>query len=69
MFEIKFVDIFCSAFGTAAAANGGVIDEKLAEKLLEEEVSSLKDNTVCPGSSDPKYLVTYYINWVTTSWT
>ena len=45
MFEIKFVDIFCSAFGTAAAANGGVIDEKLAEKLLEEEVSSLKDNT------------------------
>ena len=25
--------------------------------------------TVCPGSSDPFYIVTYYINWVTTSWT
>ena len=23
----------------------------------------------CPGSSDPFYVVTYYINWVTTSWT
>ena len=25
--------------------------------------------TVCPGSSDPVYIVTYYIKWVTTSWT
>ena len=25
--------------------------------------------TVCPGSSDPFYVVTYYIKWVTTSWT
>ena len=25
--------------------------------------------TVCPRSSDPFYVVTYYINWVTTSWT
>ena len=24
--------------------------------------------TVCPGSSDPFYIVTYYIKWVTTSW-
>ena len=24
--------------------------------------------TVCPGSSDPFYIVTYYINWVTTFW-
>ena len=24
--------------------------------------------TVCPGSSDPFYIVTY-MNWVTTSWT
>ena len=27
------------------------------------------DNTVCPISSDPFYIVTYYIEWVTTSWT
>ena len=27
------------------------------------------DFTVCPGSSDPFYIVTYYMKWVTTSWT
>ena len=25
--------------------------------------------TVCPGSSDPFYIVSYYIKWVITSWT
>ena len=25
--------------------------------------------TVCPGSSDPFYIVSYYIKWVTTYWT
>ena len=25
--------------------------------------------TVCPGSSDPSYIVSYYTEWVTTSWT
>ena len=28
-----------------------------------------RGNTVCPGSSDPFYIVTNYIKWVTTSWT
>ena len=28
-----------------------------------------RQNTVCPRSSDPFYLVTYFIKWVTTSWT
>ena len=27
------------------------------------------DSTICPRSSDPIYIVTYYIKWVTTSWT
>ena len=27
------------------------------------------DNTVCPRSSDTFYIVSYYIKWVTTSWT
>ena len=27
------------------------------------------DYTVCPRSSGPFYVVTYYIKWVTTSWT
>ena len=26
-------------------------------------------HTVCPGSSDPFYVISYYIKWVTTSWT
>ena len=26
-------------------------------------------STVCPGSSDPFYIVSYYIKWDTTSWT
>ena len=26
-------------------------------------------HTVCPGSSDPFCNVTYYMKWVTTSWT
>ena len=25
--------------------------------------------TVCPGSSDPFYIVSYYMKWVITSWT
>ena len=29
----------------------------------------ISDLTICPGSSDPFYIVNYYINWVTTSWT
>ena len=31
--------------------------------------SKLAYNTVCPGSSDPFYMVSYYIKLVTTSWT
>ena len=30
---------------------------------------SVADYTVCPGSNDLFYIVTYYIKWVTTSWT
>ena len=32
-------------------------------------VVSIDHTTVCPGSSDQFYIVTYYIKWVTTSWT
>ena len=28
-----------------------------------------RNHTVCPRSSDRFYMVTYYIKWVTTSWT
>ena len=29
----------------------------------------LYSGTMCPRSSDPSYIVSYYIKWVTTSWT
>ena len=29
----------------------------------------MKRDTVFPRSSDPFYIATYYIKWVTTSWT
>ena len=25
--------------------------------------------SICPGSSDPIYVITYYVKWVTSSWT
>ena len=31
--------------------------------------TSWTDSTVCPGSSDPFFIVCNYIKWVTTSWT
>ena len=38
---------------------------------LHPYISELPSNkgTVCPGSSDPFHIVSYYIKWVTTSWT
>ena len=37
--------------------------------MLRSRHIDLYVDTVCPGSSDPFYIVTYYIKWVTTSWT
>ena len=39
----------------------------LDEQYGKNQASNL--TTVCPRSSDPFYTVTYYIEWVTTSWT
>ena len=36
--------------------------------LHSENIIAIR-HTVCPGSSDPFYLVTYYIKRVTTPWT
>ena len=38
----------------------------------EEEAAQPEEGaegTICPGSSDPFYIVSYYIKWVTSSWT
>ena len=37
--------------------------------ILLSQYETLATSSVCPGSSDPFYIVTYYIKWVTTSWT
>ena len=41
-----------------------------AKKVYEQGSKNLhQHNTICPGSSDPFYIVTYYMKLVTTSWT
>ena len=37
--------------------------------FMERRSDSSSSSTVSPRSSDPFYIVTYYMNWVTTSWT
>ena len=39
------------------------------EKCNDFSLSDVDCTTVCPGSSDPFCVVSYYIKWVTTSWT
>ena len=41
----------------------------IIQKLLKIAPHTERKYTVCPGSSDPFYIVTYQIKWVTTSWT
>ena len=36
---------------------------------FDVELRPLRKYSVCPRSSDPFYVVTYYIKWVTTYWT
>ena len=51
--------------------NGIVPDVNKCIELFtrKNEMSSIHVLTVCPRSSDPFYIVSYYIKWVTTSWT
>ena len=37
--------------------------------FFQSSSTNIEYSTVCPGSSDPFYMVTYYLKWVTTSWT
>ena len=32
----------------------------------EKQGQTGREHTICPGSSDPFYVVTYYIKWITT---
>jgi len=41
----------------------------IVEKSFYTYGTNALKNTVCPRSSDQFYVVTYYIKWVTTSWT
>ena len=40
-----------------------------AHRVEVSPENEIGNNTVCPGSSDPFYIVSYYIKSVTTSWT
>ena len=48
------------------------VEEKLGYKinvfLFKIFSISKKVDSICPRSSYPSYIVTYYIKWVTTSW-
>ena len=45
------------------------LDVNSVTKLRKVSQISTLIHTVCPRSSDPFYIVSYYIIWVTTSWT
>ena len=38
-------------------------------RIYEYFFNSATVSTICPGSSDPFYIVSYYMKLVTTSWT
>ena len=44
-------------------------DSRFHPGIIKLTITSTHLCTICPGSSDPFYIVTYYIKWVTTSWT
>ena len=44
-------------------------EERESFLLQSPALARLTWNAVCPRSSDPFYIVAYYIKWVTTSWT
>ena len=39
------------------------------EKKFRQNSAAGGDNTICPRSIDPFYVISYYIEWVTKSWT
>ena len=51
---------------TRKGITGGYFDNLL--NLFKKSRIHLR-NIISPGSSDSSYIVTYYIKWVTTSWT
>ena len=47
--------------------DGRLFLSRLRQRL--QPPASTQVSTVCPRSSDPFHIVSYYINWVTSSWT
>ena len=47
----------------------GTVYCKYNNDLTSEMLHFSSKSTVCPGSSDPFDIVSYYIKWVTTPWT
>ena len=35
----------------------------------KEDIAQAFSSAICPRGIDPFYIVTYYMKWVTTSWT
>ena len=62
-------DVKHAAGGVITAGRERVpIRKELKQTELKAKLGN-NNHTVCPRSSDPFYIVTYYIEWVSTSWT
>ena len=60
MGEIVFTKVSFNFFTESVSCND-------CQPLIERDVGRL--SAIYPRSSDPFYIVSYYIKWVTTSWT
>ena len=60
MGEIVFTIVSFNFFTESVSCND-------CQPLIERDVGRL--SAIYPRSSDPFYIVSYYIKWVTTSWT
>ena len=63
------VDVYCRPGDSEVEARERRGQDEGSEVLRPRRQSPQTQGTVCPRSSDPFYIVSYYIKWVTTSWT
>ena len=52
-----------------AILNQNILERRDTAACKGNILPDLGPCTICPRSSDPSYIVTYHIKWVTTSWT
>ena len=67
---LAYTQVKCSVLFSPECFVSNDVDLNIYHFALRIHISvSVFFYTVCPGSSDPFYIVSYYIKRVTTSWT